>query len=117
MSPAIFLTALLAAQSANPCSENIDVQRAIATDKAVIHGLYRYADGDRLVYNCGGGTCSDFLIRDQYLQDHIKELVNRWITVEVTRVDSCGKEGSRFACIRNGGSALHIIRWVDPKPG
>src|SRR4051812_640197 len=105
------LIALIALAAADPCIEQINVKQSdLYTGKVIIRGLYKYIDGDRLFYNCGGGTCSDLIVRDSYLQKHLVELSNHWITVEVTRVNSCDKEkGSQLTCYRDGGSVFHIV--------
>jgi hypothetical protein len=114
----ITLIALIALSTASSCLENVNINQSdLFTNKVIIHGIYKYIDGDRLFYNCGGGTCSDLIVRDRYLQSHLSELNSHWITIEVTRVNSCDKEkGSELTCLRDGGSVFHIVRWVDPNP-
>lgn len=109
-----FLVALAVSGAQSPHSITIDTTRPFSASRT-IRGIYKYVDGDRFFYNCGGDTCVDTLIRDDYLQKNVVALNGHWITIKVKRVQSCDSEqGDRTACMRSGGSAFRIVRWISP---
>jgi len=83
----------------------------------VMTGDYRYIDGDRFIYSCGGSTCVDTLVRDSFLEANAVQLNGSRITIEVRRVIACDMQlSSQVACVRSSdGSALKIRRWIRPK--
>jgi hypothetical protein len=89
---------------------------AIEASNYKITGQYRYIDGDRFFYRCGGTVCEDTLVRDAFLQSRVNELDGHEITLIVRRVNACDLHvSSELACVRSSnGSAFVIEKWVNP---
>src|SRR4051812_19614183 len=81
----------------------------------VIDGLYKYSDGDRIVWRCRKRTeCMDVVIRDSRLAQSATKLLNHRVSIRVRRVKACGPESTQVACLRsNNGTALLIVEWLD----
>jgi hypothetical protein len=81
-----------------------------------IEGVYRYIDGDRIVWDCGKSEkCIDVLVRDARLSASATSLIGRKINLRVKRVKACGDESSQVACLRSrDGTALIIVEWLSP---
>lgn len=63
-----------------------ELMRAVEADFVTLRGTYLHVDGDRFVYECGGGSlCSDVLVRDEYLKAHVVELDGKPISIVVRR--------------------------------
>jgi hypothetical protein len=93
----------------------VDTTRPFSASRTIT-GIYKYIDGDHLYYSCGGDTCVDALIRDDYLRDNGAKLDGRSVTLRVKRVLACDEErGDRSLCLRGAGSAFRIVQWVSPK--
>lgn len=95
------------------CASNV----ATATEKNkefVVKGIYRYIDGDRIVWKCGRSReCLDIVIRDERLARSAAGLLNQSISLRVKRVPACGSESTQVACLRSrDGTALLIVEWL-----
>jgi hypothetical protein len=111
---ALFLS-ILAASSAGTELLTPKAENAAFDRRYQMTGRYRYVDGDRFFYACGGTVCVDTLVRDQYLQQHVNELNGKIVTIIVRRIETCtDPHSSQVACVRSSGTGFEILRWVDP---
>jgi hypothetical protein len=112
-SPALANDSTIRAE-ANPTSLSpSEIDAAIMTDVYEMTGTYKFIDGDRFFYRCGGTVCEDVLQRDNFLQKHVIELDGHQITIQVSR-ESCKGELT-VQCVRSSnGSYLRVRKWVDP---
>jgi hypothetical protein len=112
----IYIAISMAILASASCVGRLNINTSVPfSSSKTITGIYKFVDGDRIFYNCGGDTCVDLLIRDKYLQEHGVDLNGRTVTIEVKRVLSCDEQkGDQTACLRSSGSAFRIVRWVLP---
>lgn len=104
----VVLIALLISACA---SNNVSVVES--SNVFTVDGIYKYSDGDRIIWTCSGRPCIDVLIRDRKLAQSATKLLNQRVSLRVRRVDACGPESTQVACLRSSsGTALLIVEWL-----